>query len=102
MCLQIIYSIYMWKQDLAFNNQQWLICHELKPNQTNTLLALFPGPLCPGMVVSISSPSIVQADFLITGCIIPKAPPSEKRSITFLLGILMVLDMLLNQKTKQE
>ena len=27
MYLQIIYSIYMYKQDLALNNQEWLICH---------------------------------------------------------------------------
>ena len=24
----------MYKKDLAFNNQQWLICHKTKPNQT--------------------------------------------------------------------
>ena len=24
----------MYKQDLAFNNLQWLICHETQPNQT--------------------------------------------------------------------
>ena len=34
MCLQIIYDIYMYKQDLASNNLQWLICHKTKPNQT--------------------------------------------------------------------
>ena len=31
MCLEIIYSIYMYKMDLALNNQQWLICHKTKP-----------------------------------------------------------------------
>ena len=36
MCLQIIYIeyIYMYKQDLALNNLQWLICHKTQPNQT--------------------------------------------------------------------
>ena len=34
MCLQIIYLIYMYKQDLALDNQQWLICHKTKPTQT--------------------------------------------------------------------
>ena len=37
-CLQIIYILiymYMHKTDLALTNQQWLICHETKPNQTN-------------------------------------------------------------------
>ena len=29
-----IYLIYMYKQDLALNNLQWLICHETQPNQT--------------------------------------------------------------------
>ena len=24
----------MYKEDLALNNQQWLICHKIKPNQT--------------------------------------------------------------------
>ena len=26
MCLEIIYLIYMYKEDLALNNLQWLIC----------------------------------------------------------------------------
>ena len=34
MHLQIIYFIYMYKEDLALNNLQWLICHKIKPNQT--------------------------------------------------------------------
>ena len=33
MCLQIIYLIYMNKEDLALNNLQWLICHKTQPNQ---------------------------------------------------------------------
>ena len=33
MCLQIIYLIYMYKEDLALNNLQWLICHKTQPNQ---------------------------------------------------------------------
>ena len=32
MCLEIIYLIYMYKEDLALNNRQWLICHKSKPN----------------------------------------------------------------------
>ena len=31
MCLEIIYSIYMYKKYLALNNLQWLICHKTKP-----------------------------------------------------------------------
>ena len=31
-----IYSIFMYKEDLALNNLQWLICH--KPNQTKIYL----------------------------------------------------------------
>ena len=34
MCLEIIYLIYMQKQDLALNNQQCWICHKTKLNQT--------------------------------------------------------------------
>ena len=33
-CLQTIYLIYMYKEDLALNNLQWLICHKTQPNQT--------------------------------------------------------------------
>ena len=33
MCLEIKYLIYMYKKDLALNNQQLLICHKTKPNQ---------------------------------------------------------------------
>ena len=28
-----IYLIYMYKEDLALNNLQWLICHKAQPNQ---------------------------------------------------------------------
>ena len=31
-----IFNIYMYKEDLALNNLQWLICH--KPNQTKTYI----------------------------------------------------------------
>ena len=29
-----IYLIYRYKQDLALNKLQWLICYKTKPNQT--------------------------------------------------------------------
>ena len=32
MCLQIINLIYVYKEDLALNNLQWLICYKIKPN----------------------------------------------------------------------
>ena len=32
MCLQIYICVCMYKQDFAFNNLQWLICHKTKPN----------------------------------------------------------------------
>ena len=35
-----IYLIYMYKQDLALNNLQWLICHKTKPNQTKPFIFL--------------------------------------------------------------
>ena len=28
MCLEILYLVYMYKQDLALNDLQWLICHK--------------------------------------------------------------------------
>ena len=33
MCYEIIYLIDMYKEDLALNNLQWLICHKTQPNQ---------------------------------------------------------------------
>ena len=33
-CLQIIYLIYMYKEDLTLSNLQWLICHKTQLNQT--------------------------------------------------------------------
>ena len=32
MCLEIIYLIYMYKEDLALNNLQGLICQKTQPN----------------------------------------------------------------------
>ncbi len=32
---QMIYSIYMYKEDLALNNLKWLICHKTKQNSPN-------------------------------------------------------------------
>ena len=32
----LVYLIYMYKEDLVFNNQQWLICHETKSNLNKT------------------------------------------------------------------
>ena len=29
--------IYMYKEDLALNNLQWLICHKTQPNQTELI-----------------------------------------------------------------
>ena len=40
MCLQIIYSIYIYKGDVLLNNQQWLICHKTIPNQTKSYVLL--------------------------------------------------------------
>ena len=30
-----IFNMHAYKQDLALNNQQWLICHKNQPNQPN-------------------------------------------------------------------
>ena len=29
-----MYLIYMYEEDLALNNLQWLICHKTQPKQT--------------------------------------------------------------------
>ena len=31
-----IYLIYIYKEDLALNNQQWLICHKTRPTNQPT------------------------------------------------------------------
>ena len=36
-----IYVIYMNKEDLALNNQQWLICHKTQPNQIICLIYMY-------------------------------------------------------------
>ena len=33
------YSLSMYKQDLAINNQQWLICNKTQPNQISKYLS---------------------------------------------------------------
>ena len=36
-----IHFIYMYKEELALNNLQWLICHEIQLNQTiNALIRI--------------------------------------------------------------
>ena len=37
MYLQIIYLIYMYKEDLELNNLQWLIYHKIKPKSIEVL-----------------------------------------------------------------
>ena len=37
MCLQI----YTYKQDLALNNQQWLICHKTQSNQITKKMGIY-------------------------------------------------------------
>ena len=31
-----IFDVYMYKEDLALNNLQWLICHKIQPNNRPT------------------------------------------------------------------
>ena len=38
MCLEIIYSICVYKRDLALNNLQWFIYHKTKPKQTTVVI----------------------------------------------------------------
>ena len=40
MYLQIIYSIYMYKEDLGLSNPQCLICHKTKPFKSKKYLDL--------------------------------------------------------------
>ena len=34
------------KQDMALNNQQWLICHKTQRNQTNQQMSKTPPLIC--------------------------------------------------------
>ena len=36
-----IYLIYMYKEDLALNNLQWLICHKTQQNQIIYLIYMY-------------------------------------------------------------
>ena len=36
-----IYLIYMYKEDLALNNLQWLICQKTQPNQIIYILYIY-------------------------------------------------------------
>ena len=36
-----IYFMYRYKEDLALNILQWLICHKLQPNQTISILYIY-------------------------------------------------------------
>ena len=40
-----IYLIYMYKDDLALNNLQWLICHKNQPNQIIYLIYMYKDDL---------------------------------------------------------
>ena len=44
MSLEIIYSIYMCKKDLALNNRQWLICHKTKSNNIYIYTYIYLAP----------------------------------------------------------
>ena len=38
-CLGIIYLIYMYKEDLALNDLQWMMCHKTKSKQTKLYIS---------------------------------------------------------------
>ena len=40
-CVNKSYVYYIYKDDLALNNQKWLICHKTQPNQTKQEHLLF-------------------------------------------------------------
>ena len=42
--LQIVNLEFMYKEDLALKNQEWLICHENKPNQTKSFATYLFSP----------------------------------------------------------
>ena len=64
MCLEIIYLIYIYKEDLALNNLQWLTCHKTKRNQTKPnifCLTIRPSTfLCVAAVTLAQSPNNVN------------------------------------------
>ena len=39
-CLQIIFLIYVYKEDMALNNLQWLVCLKTKPNLSHLKIVL--------------------------------------------------------------
>ena len=57
MCLEIIYSICMYKKDLALNDLQWLICHKTKPNQP---LGIYQKSYFPPQISTLSFSVVVH------------------------------------------
>ena len=44
MCLEMIYLIYVYKEDLALNDLQWLKCHKTRPIKTPLFGRHYPSP----------------------------------------------------------
>ena len=67
MCLQIIYLKCMYKENLALNNLQVLVCHKTKPKQTkrramgNMEHPFILGTLWPRLEVPVSLNSTIQS-----------------------------------------
>ena len=58
MCLEIIYLIYMYKEDLVLNNLQVLICHKTQPNHSskeNSQMHTFPQTISAMWIAKIRS-----------------------------------------------
>ena len=56
----------MYKSDLALNNQQWLICHKTKPNQTYNLWLLYHKPFNKGKQDMFDTAGEVRTNSLAT------------------------------------
>ena len=81
MCLQIIYSQYIYKEDLVLDNLQCLIYHKTKPKQTGALgnleypfIAIVPMPTLTlkyyGLALSLSCGGLKVGERASTSAVI--------------------------------
>ena len=90
MCLEVLYILY--KQDLAFNNLQWLICHKTKPTDFPPIAQSHAWPL-QKMLYPLNIPykeclryQAIKLTPLIRYCLMGKAPwgPGNQLTMAYL------------------
>ena len=66
-----IFNVYIYKEKLALNNLQWLICYKTKPTQTHP-------------IPSVSFPICIAVIFMFNIFFIPRAKSTRRQVLFFL------------------